>query len=122
MATQNLGQTISLEAGADLTSSQYRFVKLSSGKAALCGDGEDAIGVLQNDPNSGQEAAVALSGITKVVAGGMCTQDGYGASDSSGRAVDAVTGDFTLCRFLEAATTAGEIVSAVLLPAHPVVA
>lgn len=122
MASENLGKTITLAASTDLSSYQDRFVKTSSGQVALCGDGQDAIGILQNDPAaSGREATVALDGIAKVVVGGTCTVDGYGASDSAGRAVNAVSGDYKLCRFLETATVAGSIVRVILLPGpHPI--
>tara|TARA_B110000211_G_C13930993_1_gene487178 strand:+ start:707 stop:958 length:252 start_codon:yes stop_codon:yes gene_type:complete len=61
---------ISLEAGADLSAAQYKFVKISSGKAILCAAATDApIGVLQNSPTSGQEASITVAGGTKLVAG-----------------------------------------------------
>jgi hypothetical protein len=63
---------ITLVAGADLSAAQYKFVKLnSSGQAVLCSAVTDRpIGVLQNNPTSGLEAEVTVSGGTKVVAGG----------------------------------------------------
>jgi len=55
-------------AGADLSSSQYRFVKMSGasvvGAAAIT---DRPIGVLQNDPTQGEEAVVTISGGTKIV-------------------------------------------------------
>lgn len=49
-----------LTAGADLSASQYRYVKRSTGNTVVrCGAGEYPIGVLQNAPTSGQPASVA---------------------------------------------------------------
>jgi hypothetical protein len=120
MATENHGKSVSLEAAADLSSYQDRFVKLSSGKVTYCGAGQDAIGVLTNDPSAaGRAAEVVLSGIAKVTAGGNCTQDGMAASDSAGRAVNAASGDYILGKFLDAATTAGEKIRVLLFASHP---
>jgi hypothetical protein len=54
-------------AGADLSASQYRFVKMSGasvvGVAAIT---DKPIGVLQNDPTQGKEAVVTVVGGTKI--------------------------------------------------------
>ncbi len=59
---------ITLEAGADLSSSQYHFVKLNaSGQAVECAAVTDKpIGVLQNDPTSGQACEIVVVGLTKM--------------------------------------------------------
>lgn len=59
-------------AGADLNASQYRFVTLaSSGQVveAVDNTADRPVGVLVNDPNTGQEAEVVVLGVTKIVAG-----------------------------------------------------
>ena len=65
----NLG---TLTAAADLSSKQYHFVKLASATTVnVCTATTDrAIGILQNDPTSGQQAIVQIFGISKVVADG----------------------------------------------------
>lgn len=54
-------------AGADLSASQFRFVKMSGasvvGVAAIT---DKPIGVLQNDPSQGKEAVVTIAGGTKL--------------------------------------------------------
>jgi hypothetical protein len=57
------------KAGADLTTHQYKWVKLnSSGDVVLCDtDGEIALGVLQNVPESGEAASVRIQGVSKLV-------------------------------------------------------
>lgn len=59
---------ISLRAAADLTAKQFYFVKLdSSGYAAMPTAATDVpIGVLQNAPDTGEEATVMVMGVSKV--------------------------------------------------------
>ena len=59
---------ITLEAGADLSTKQYHFVKLdNAGKAVVCSGATDRpVGVLQNTPISGQAAEIVVVGLTKV--------------------------------------------------------
>lgn len=59
----------SFEAGEDLSDHQYRFVKLNTaGKIVKCSvDGEIALGVLQDNPESGEPGAVMIYGVSKVV-------------------------------------------------------
>jgi hypothetical protein len=56
-------------ANADLTTKQYKWVKLnSSGKIVPCDTaGELALGVLQNTPRINEGASVRVAGISKVV-------------------------------------------------------
>lgn len=94
----------------------YRFLSLSSGKAALSGAGANMVGV------SAQEALVAdepmavaeLSGVMKVEAGAVVAQDADVASDATGRAVTAVATDTVAGSALDAAGAAGEIIRVVL--------
>ncbi|MDE2100077.1 MAG: hypothetical protein KGL39_22675 [Patescibacteria group bacterium] len=68
MAYEIPGLVITLTAAADLSTSQYKFVKLdSTGKAAAIAAVTDIpIGVLQNAPASGASASVMVYGVTKV--------------------------------------------------------
>ena len=65
----NLG---TLTAAADLSSKQYYFVKLASATTVnVCSAITDLpIGILQNNPESGEQAVVQIFGISKVVADG----------------------------------------------------
>lgn len=84
---------ISRPAGADLSTKQYTFVKVnSSGQAVSAAAGEAAIGVLQNEPTSGQTATVQVAGIAKVKAGGNVTAGARVAADADGKAVTATLG------------------------------
>jgi hypothetical protein len=93
MSFQSNGVDISLLAAADLTSSQYLAIKVdANGKAALAGAGESCIGILQNNPNSGQPATVRVAGVSKMVASGALTAGALIASDGAGKAKAAVKG------------------------------
>ncbi len=62
---QNL--TYSLTIIADMTAKQYHVVKADGGQLPTYSAAEacDAIGVLQNKPNSGEHGTVIVQGITK---------------------------------------------------------
>ena len=93
MSVQGHGIDITLIAGADLSAKQFYAVKLdSNGAAVVAGDGEDAVGILQNKPASGQAATVRVVGISKFVAGGAISLPNRVASDANGKAKAAVAG------------------------------
>ena len=82
MAFSENMQTISLVAASDLSGKQYYFVAVDTdGKAALTGDDGNPIGVLQNKPEAGQAATVAIAGVTKLYIG---TESGLGAGYTVG--------------------------------------
>lgn len=101
MAIQQVLTEVNIPANADLSTNQYFFVKITNssgtGQVALAGDGEFAIGVLQNKPSAaGDVAKVAISGIAKVEAGGSITAGDPVAVDASGNAVSASSGDIVV--------------------------
>lgn len=85
---------ITLPAGADLSTSQYLFVKInSSGQAVLCTAVTDKpIGVLQNSPISGGEASITVVGGTKVVTSAACDEGTTVGTATSGKAAPYVAG------------------------------
>jgi hypothetical protein len=62
---------ITLLAAADLSTYQYRFVKLTADNTVnVCGAGEQAIGILQNKPSAaGKEARVRVFGVSRITNG-----------------------------------------------------
>ena len=72
MAVHYNGLDISFLAAEDLSSYQYRFVHQASDTTVDLMDGatEYPIGILQNAPESGQEAIVRLDGTSKLVVNG----------------------------------------------------
>jgi hypothetical protein len=80
-----------LKAGADLSAKQYRFVKVDTavddqvvGTTAAT---DEIVGVLQNDPTSGQAAAIRTVGISKLLLGGTVTRGDRLTSDATGRGI-----------------------------------
>ena len=99
-------------AAANLTTHQYKIVKIdTNAKIALAVDGDPAIGVLQNKPNSDQAAEVAVSGVTKVIAGAAVAKGDLVASDANGKLKTAATGDYIIGLALEAASADGNIIT-----------
>ena len=113
-------------AGADLSTKQFTFVKLnSSGQVIAAAAATDIpIGVLQNNPTSGQEAAVTIVGGTKIVASAAATLGtalNFGTSSAGKAATLAVTDTtkYVLGVYLEAPAADGNIVAAVINCANP---
>ena len=104
MAVQESRDTRTFIAGEDLSSSQFKFVTLESdGQVDLADSaGENCIGVVINDPASGGEATVVVSGKTVVTAGGTIAAGAAVATDASGDAVTASTGNIVMGYALEA--------------------
>ena len=118
MATEYDLENISAVAGADLSSSQFKFVESnSSGTVTVTNAaGEYALGVLQNNPASGQAATVAIGGISKVVLGGTVAINDQISTDASGRAIAATTGH-KIVGIARKGGAVGEIGSVLLRPA-----
>jgi len=117
-----------LSAAADLDGAsggakQYIVVRLAAAttvnicsEVLVAGALKSPLGVLQNKPKSGEAATVTCLGLSKVRGGGTVTAGAFIAHNSSGMVVDAVSGDVVCGRALETATTANEIVTALLFP------
>ena len=70
MAHETALQSFSAPAGADLSALQYTFVTVnSSGQVVGAAANSLAVGVLQNNPLSGEAANVAMNGETKIKLG-----------------------------------------------------
>ncbi len=116
-----MGIDIPFSASGDLNSYQYHFVKCASTSmrvdVATGGSIPVAIGVLQNDPYSGQEATVRVAGITKIYcdAGGAITYGKLLNSGSNGRAEAAGT-DAIMGLALEADSSGCGFISMYLWP------
>ena len=113
MAWERPGIQTSEIAGADLSASQYRFVKENAaGKiVATHTAGAAVMGVLQNNPANTRAATVMRTGATKVVAGAAVAIDALVTTDTAGRAVTATTGQTIAGVARIAAAGAGEIIT-----------
>lgn len=116
---------ITLPAGADLSTKQYYFVKVnSSGQAVLCAAATDRpIGVLQNTPESGEEAAIVVVGGTKVVSSASIDEGALIGTASTGKADAKVPGtdttEYAVGTVILAAGADNEILTAVVNCANP---
>lgn len=98
---------LSIPAGADLSAKQYTFVKLSGTSVVSAAAATDLpIGVLLNDPASGETAAVAVSGVVKVKASAAITAGAIVGTTSTGLAVSLTAGTDTTKYILGRAVTA----------------
>lgn len=88
MATEKLLSSDVVAATADLRTAQYKLITLGG---ALAGAGVVAF-PLQDKPNIGQNGTIGLAGISKVVYGATITAGQKLASNGSGIAIVATTG------------------------------
>ena len=81
---------ITLLAAADLSSYQYRFVKITANNTVnVCGSTEQAIGILQNAPDTAGEAArIRVLGVSRLE---MSATIAYGAKVGSAANGEGVT-------------------------------
>lgn len=98
MAVNNNNKVLTYTAGANLASSQFLLVKAhtTAGQVVLCGDGENAIGVLYEPNASGRPVSVGSDGVVKAYAGGVVAVGARVASDANGKVVTAASGDYVL--------------------------
>jgi len=102
-----------------LAAQQYRFVKLHTDGTVIIASsqGELCIGVLQNKPAVGQACEIIAIGVTKLKADGVTApaEGSLLATDGSGNADNAVTGDYALGVALTTPTnTAGVLFTALI--------
>ena len=117
MAFEITSGQISVEASADLSANQFRFVDLDgSGEAALSGLGALAIGVQQNKPAAqGRATTVWGSGrVSKVRAEGVVALGTRISSSATGRAKVSASAEAILGRALEAATAQDDLIAVFL--------
>ena len=88
-------------AGADLSSSQYKLVKITGARTVgLCTATTDKpIGVLVNKPKSGEAAQVVVIGVTECVAGETLTAGDKLTVNASAKAVNDAPGAAPLMWF-----------------------
>lgn len=117
---------ITLEAGADLSTKQYYFVKIdsSTGKAVVCSNASDRpVGVLQNNPTSGQAAEITVVGLTKVSSdagltiGNLIGTSGDGQADAKTPGTD--TSEYVVGTVITSTSNAAEIATVMVNCANP---
>lgn len=109
---------ISAAATGDLSSSQFYIMKWAAQDVVgLCTsstmNAAAAIGVLQNDPTTGQAAEVLVFGPTKVVAGEAITVGSLLTCSTAGTAnIANTTGEYCWGRALSASTASAQVIEA----------
>ncbi|MCX8070293.1 MAG: DUF2190 family protein [Thermodesulfovibrionales bacterium] len=105
----NTSPTISGKATVASSSHTNRAVKLTAtadfAKASTAG--EVCSGILIDDPTAGQTGTVQITGICRWEAGAAFAPEVLLATDASGRAITAVTGNYIIAKALQGATVAG---------------
>jgi Ca2+-binding RTX toxin-like protein len=94
MAVEEIVYSTSVIAGSDLSAKQFYCVKLNaSGQIVLSGAGENALGILQDKPASGQVGAVCCLGKSMAMLGSEAVAGQNLTPDSVGRLVPATGSD-----------------------------
>jgi len=108
MATMQSRDTRTFVAGEDLSAAQFKFVTLEAGNVVDLADsaGENCVGVLLVEGAAARAVTVVMTGSVMVEAGGTVTAGGAVATDATGRAVDATTGDIIMGYAREAGVAA----------------
>jgi len=115
MATEELVYCTSVIAGEDLSARQFHCVKLNpSGQMILSGAGENALGILQDKPASGQVGAVCGLGKSMAVLGAIVTPGQNLTPDADGKLVPATGSDAVVAVAAESGS-AGDICSVYVL-------
>lgn len=115
---QESDETFSLDAAANLSGSQYCFVKVTA--ALTCNittaATDFAAGVLQNTPSAaGRSATVQGAGISKVRSGAAIAAGDRLTSDATGRAITTTTaGNRVHGIALQAASAADQYIAAIV--------
>ena len=111
-----------LIASSTLASKQFYPVKLSStaGTVTLCSAATDAvIGVLMNDPGTGEAAEVAFCGLVQVAAEASQSAGTFVAASSTGRAKTTTSAnDDAFGKLIDASSSAGDLVRVILAPSN----
>jgi len=114
MSFEEALKTISVQASADLSADQYKFVTIEAtgGQLELVGTlGANFVGILQDKPAAaGRPGSVGVDGSTKVLSGATIAVGDEISSSALGVAVVALTGHYVLGIAREAAVT-GDIFS-----------
>ena len=116
MAVMQSRDTRTFVAGESLAAAQFKFVTLESdGQVDLADSaGENCVGVCINDPAAGEAATVVMSGKVMVTAGGTIAAGAAIATDASGDAVTASTGNIVMGYATEAGVD-GQVIAIELI-------
>lgn len=123
MAVTESRDTRTFIAGESLATSQFKFVTLESDGQVDLADaaGERCLGIVENDPASGEAATIVMSGKTRITCGGTVAAGAQLQTDASGTAITAASGDVSMGYALEAGV-AGQVIAMELIQGGNVLA
>jgi hypothetical protein len=87
-------ECIPVVAGEDLSAAQYHAIEIDG---TIAQNGATAVGILQNNPESGEDAALAYAGRSNYRAGGAITIGARLTVTGSGWFTTVVSGDNAQC-------------------------
>ena len=99
MAYEGKKELITVTALEDLSANQHYAFANDDGK--LANNGEEALGIIDNKPQSGEPASVAYAGVSKFKAGGAITRGGKLTVTTSGFIVAGDSGSYIVGEALE---------------------
>lgn len=113
MTTANPKGNVTVIASQDLRTKQYKAI---TNAGAVAGLGGKSLGILQNNPNTGQAATVCTEHLSKAVAGATITKDADLMADANGDLITA-TGDnvWVIAKAMESAVD-NDIFQVLMLP------
>lgn len=118
-AFENIRTTLpGIEAGADLTALQFIGVQLNADEEAIApaGQGQTIVGVLQNKPDEGEAASIAIVGsVTKVLAASAFDPGDLLTVAATGKFEEAASGDYIAGVAVTGVDNADEIGTMVIL-------
>lgn len=120
MAFEESLTSISVQASADLSGSQYRAMVINAdGRLAAASTGGSMDGLLQDKPNAaGLAGAIAIDGVSKAVVGAAVTAGDDLAVGSAGKLVTATTGDVVVARALADGSGDNSVVAVLITRQH----
>jgi len=119
MATKSGGKCFSRLAGEDLRAAMYHAIKLdATGQFVKGTAGARCVGIMQDEPDTGEVGSTMYIGISPAVLGGSVTANDDLACDANGHLVTAVAGQPVVAIALESGSV-NEERSVLVLPQTP---
>jgi len=103
-------QYIGMVASEDLSTAQYKIVNVSSGEnmiALRVAAGAGVLGVLNNKPQSGENATVTVGGLTRCFAGATVGAGNWISVTASGTGIAATSGQYILGKSITSVASGG---------------
>lgn len=114
-AFEQILQSISMPNIVSFGSSQYLFCRLITGGVTAANTSQQPLGVIQDTPITGQNAEIAVGGVTKLKLNGTIFAGQIVGHDGTGKGVKWFTGSFA-CGTALADGVAGDIIPVLLAP------